>query len=206
MLMERPPAMPAGMFGERVVGRALDPRKHMRGRHRPALSMTLASTTDTIIALATGSGRARIAVVRVSGPGVLGVLAHFRSTKPPEPRRAAMSPSSGRRRRRSSTKPSSSGCRAPTPTPARTWSSSTSMAVTAVVESGTRLSVEFRLCRVAEARRVYAPRFRCRPPRSHPGRGDRRPDRRRDRRTAPPGRALFTKEVRLKIFENWRGL
>ncbi len=47
-------------------------------------------TTDTIIALASGAGRAGIAVVRASGPGALGVLAHF-STKPvPEARRASI--------------------------------------------------------------------------------------------------------------------
>jgi tRNA modification GTPase len=52
--------------------------------------MTTRSTTDTIIALASGSGRAGIAVVRASGPGVLGVLAHFGSKRPPEPRRATI--------------------------------------------------------------------------------------------------------------------
>ena len=40
-----------------------------------------AATTDTIIALASGSGRAGVAVVRASGPGALGVLvASFRRT------------------------------------------------------------------------------------------------------------------------------
>lgn len=52
--------------------------------------MTTRSSTDTIIALASGSGRAGIAVVRASGPGVLGVLAHFGSKRPPEPRRATI--------------------------------------------------------------------------------------------------------------------
>lgn len=52
--------------------------------------MTSRSSADTIIALASGSGRAGIAVVRASGPGVLGVLAHFGSKRPPEPRRATI--------------------------------------------------------------------------------------------------------------------
>ena len=47
-------------------------------------------TTDTIIALASGSGRAGVAVVRVSGPGALGVLSHFSDEKVPSPRRAAV--------------------------------------------------------------------------------------------------------------------
>ncbi|MDP3737364.1 MAG: tRNA uridine-5-carboxymethylaminomethyl(34) synthesis GTPase MnmE [Hyphomonadaceae bacterium] len=47
-------------------------------------------TTDTIIALASGSGRAGVAVVRVSGPGALGVLAHFSDETAPQPRRATV--------------------------------------------------------------------------------------------------------------------
>jgi tRNA modification GTPase len=46
--------------------------------------------SDTIIALASGSGRAGVAVVRVSGPGALGVLAHFSSDLAPPARRAAV--------------------------------------------------------------------------------------------------------------------
>jgi len=47
-------------------------------------------TTDTIIALASGAGRAGVAVVRVSGPGAAGVLAHFSSEEIPSPRRASV--------------------------------------------------------------------------------------------------------------------
>ena len=47
-------------------------------------------TTDTIIALASGAGRAGIAVVRVSGPGALGVLRHFSADEIPSPRRASV--------------------------------------------------------------------------------------------------------------------
>jgi len=46
--------------------------------------------SDTIIALASGSGRAGVAVVRVSGPGALGVLAHFSADLAPAARRAAV--------------------------------------------------------------------------------------------------------------------
>lgn len=46
--------------------------------------------SDTIIALASGSGRAGVAVVRVSGPGALGVLAHFSADLAPPARRAAV--------------------------------------------------------------------------------------------------------------------
>jgi len=81
--------MPAGIFGERVV----DGQQAHASTARavwPGETMTSRSSTDTIIALASGSGRAGIAVVRASGPGVLGVLAHFGSKKPPEPRRATI--------------------------------------------------------------------------------------------------------------------
>lgn len=47
-------------------------------------------TTDTIIALASGAGRAGVAVVRVSGPGAAGVLAHFSREEIPSPRRASV--------------------------------------------------------------------------------------------------------------------
>jgi tRNA modification GTPase len=47
-------------------------------------------TTDTIIALASGAGRAGIAVVRISGPAALGVLAHFTRDPPPEARHATV--------------------------------------------------------------------------------------------------------------------
>jgi tRNA modification GTPase len=46
--------------------------------------------TDTIIALASGAGRAGIAVVRVSGPAALGVFRHFTGTTAPTPRVAAV--------------------------------------------------------------------------------------------------------------------
>ncbi|HVY87992.1 MAG TPA: tRNA uridine-5-carboxymethylaminomethyl(34) synthesis GTPase MnmE [Hyphomonadaceae bacterium] len=46
--------------------------------------------TDTIIALASGSGRAGVAVIRVSGPGALGLLAHFSSDPVPQARHAAI--------------------------------------------------------------------------------------------------------------------
>jgi tRNA modification GTPase len=46
--------------------------------------------SDTIIALASGSGRAGVAVVRVSGPGALGVLARFSADLAPPARRAAV--------------------------------------------------------------------------------------------------------------------
>ncbi len=53
--------------------------------------------TDTIIALASGAGRAGVAVIRMSGPGSAGLLRGMtrvegivsRETSPPEPRRAA---------------------------------------------------------------------------------------------------------------------
>jgi tRNA modification GTPase len=47
-------------------------------------------STDTIIALASGAGRAGIAVVRVSGPGALGVLAHFSKGPAPPARHATV--------------------------------------------------------------------------------------------------------------------
>ncbi len=47
-------------------------------------------TTDTIIALASGSGRAGVAVIRVSGPGALGILAHYSKLPAPAPRQAAI--------------------------------------------------------------------------------------------------------------------
>jgi tRNA modification GTPase len=47
-------------------------------------------TTDTIIALASGSGRAGVAVVRVSGPAAAGVLRHFSKRPAPDPRVAAI--------------------------------------------------------------------------------------------------------------------
>ena len=43
-----------------------------------------------MIALASGSGRAGVAVVRVSGPGALGVLAVVSDQPAPAPRRAAV--------------------------------------------------------------------------------------------------------------------
>jgi tRNA modification GTPase len=46
--------------------------------------------SDSIIALASGSGRAGVALVRVSGPGALGVLAHFSADLAPPARRAAV--------------------------------------------------------------------------------------------------------------------
>lgn len=46
--------------------------------------------TDTIIALASGAGRAGVAVVRVSGPGAAGVLRHLAVDKIPSPRRASV--------------------------------------------------------------------------------------------------------------------
>jgi tRNA modification GTPase len=46
--------------------------------------------TDTIIALASGSGRAGVAVVRISGPGALGILSHFSTHPAPLPRHAAV--------------------------------------------------------------------------------------------------------------------
>ncbi|RYZ11785.1 MAG: tRNA uridine-5-carboxymethylaminomethyl(34) synthesis GTPase MnmE [Alphaproteobacteria bacterium] len=48
------------------------------------------TTNDTIIALASGSGRAGVAVIRASGPGALGLLAHFSTRKAPEPRVASV--------------------------------------------------------------------------------------------------------------------
>ena len=48
------------------------------------------TTSDTIIALASGSGRAGVAVIRASGPGALGLLAHFSTRKAPEPRVASV--------------------------------------------------------------------------------------------------------------------
>lgn len=48
------------------------------------------SASDTIIALASGAGRAGVAVVRVSGPGAMGVLAHFSADLAPPARRAAV--------------------------------------------------------------------------------------------------------------------
>ena len=52
--------------------------------------MAARGPTDTIIALASGSGRAGIAVVRASGPGSAGLLAHFTGKPAPEPRHAAI--------------------------------------------------------------------------------------------------------------------
>jgi tRNA modification GTPase len=52
--------------------------------------MSARSATDTIIALASGAGRAGVAVVRVSGAGAAGVLAHFSVDKIPSPRRASV--------------------------------------------------------------------------------------------------------------------
>jgi len=51
---------------------------------------TQRTTNDTIIALASGSGRAGVAVIRASGPGALGLLAHFSTRKAPEPRVASV--------------------------------------------------------------------------------------------------------------------
>lgn len=48
------------------------------------------TSSDTIIALASGSGRAGVAVIRASGPGALGLLAHFSARKAPEPRVATL--------------------------------------------------------------------------------------------------------------------
>lgn len=48
------------------------------------------SSNDTIIALASGAGRAGVAVIRASGPGALGLLAHFSTRKAPEPRVATL--------------------------------------------------------------------------------------------------------------------
>jgi tRNA modification GTPase len=48
------------------------------------------TSSDTIIALASGSGRAGVAVIRASGPGALGLLAHFSKRKAPEPRVASV--------------------------------------------------------------------------------------------------------------------
>lgn len=48
------------------------------------------TTNDTIIALASGSGRAGVAVIRASGPAALGLLAHFSTRKAPEPRVASV--------------------------------------------------------------------------------------------------------------------
>ena len=48
------------------------------------------SSDDTIIALASGAGRAGVAVVRVSGPGAVGVLAHLSGSPVPEPRKAVI--------------------------------------------------------------------------------------------------------------------
>lgn len=48
------------------------------------------SQEDTIIALASGAGRAGVAVVRVSGPGAVGVLSHLSNAPAPEPRKASI--------------------------------------------------------------------------------------------------------------------
>ncbi|MEP7210412.1 MAG: tRNA uridine-5-carboxymethylaminomethyl(34) synthesis GTPase MnmE, partial [Alphaproteobacteria bacterium] len=48
------------------------------------------SQDDTIIALASGAGRAGVAVVRVSGPGAVGVLTHLGGAPVPEARKAAI--------------------------------------------------------------------------------------------------------------------
>ena len=48
------------------------------------------STDDTIIALASGAGRAGVAVVRISGPGAAGLLALLGGMPLPEPRKAAI--------------------------------------------------------------------------------------------------------------------
>ena len=51
---------------------------------------TLRSSDDTIIALASGAGRAGVAVVRASGPGAVGVLTHLGGSPVPEPRKAVI--------------------------------------------------------------------------------------------------------------------
>ncbi len=48
------------------------------------------TTSDTIIALASGSGRAGVAVIRASGPGALGLLSHFSTRRAPEARVATL--------------------------------------------------------------------------------------------------------------------
>lgn len=48
------------------------------------------SSDDTIIALASGAGRAGVAVVRISGPGALGVLMALGGGPIPQPRRAVV--------------------------------------------------------------------------------------------------------------------
>lgn len=45
---------------------------------------------DTIVALASGAGRAGVAVIRVSGPGAVGVLSHLGGGLIPAPRKAAI--------------------------------------------------------------------------------------------------------------------
>ena len=51
---------------------------------------TLRSSDDTIIALASGAGRAGVAVVRASGPGAVGLLTHLGGSPVPEPRKAVI--------------------------------------------------------------------------------------------------------------------
>lgn len=46
--------------------------------------------SDTIIALASGAGRAGVAVIRISGPGSIGVLGHLTDQPTPAPRRAVI--------------------------------------------------------------------------------------------------------------------
>jgi tRNA modification GTPase len=48
------------------------------------------SSDDTIIALASGAGRAGVAVVRASGPGAVGVLTHLGGSPVPDPRKAVI--------------------------------------------------------------------------------------------------------------------
>src|ERR1700753_646463 len=48
------------------------------------------TTSDTITALASGSGRAGVAVIRASGPGALGLLSHFSTRRAPEARVATL--------------------------------------------------------------------------------------------------------------------
>jgi tRNA modification GTPase len=48
------------------------------------------TSSDTIVALASGAGRAGIAVIRVSGPGTLGVLAHLTEGRTPPARQAVL--------------------------------------------------------------------------------------------------------------------
>ncbi|MBI1360222.1 MAG: tRNA uridine-5-carboxymethylaminomethyl(34) synthesis GTPase MnmE [Alphaproteobacteria bacterium] len=52
--------------------------------------MTRPRADDTIIALASGAGRAGVAVLRISGPGAAGLLALLGGLPVPEPRKAAI--------------------------------------------------------------------------------------------------------------------